>query len=263
MNDNFNNNCFTLNSPLSSYLKCEFIGRETTKKINSDEMFFVGKGENATVWRYLDGNEEKALKLFFKDKELYRLKYNVYLRMKNLFLERIVKALEIFDIFKENEDESVIDSYSMKYLKSSNILLSDLSISQLLENVYILEHDAQVLADNKIMMHDIKIDNSIIEENSKLYLTDIDMFKVCDNLKTDSIYKENRGTILYLLKEYFIRNIKNMHFNDTKENYLVSMMRYSFTTYFLYEKGMPITDILEKTFQGYETPKQYFLERVN
>jgi len=258
------------------YLDSDYINKDG-KIIERDKLSYISRGSNASVWKYQvdDTLDSMALKTFFPWTRKYCLNLKVYERMKDLPLKNIIVPKDIYyRLDNSSLSDEDFDAYLMNYIEKENKnLLSDISLEHLLQNIASLEDDINILTEHNILMDDIKFKNSIIcSRDLQLYITDIDMFSCVDSTKLSDVdifysdYKtrkfnnlrENRYMLLLLIEYHFINDIGSILSKEKKasiENFLY--------TYFSFDNlgNESITNHVEKLFQGYDSPKEYFIKR--
>lgn len=239
-----------------------FIGDAGTV-ITKDSLYYINQGVNASVWKGFIENKVVAFKIFFDECRTCSLPYGTYQRMKQLPLKNMVQATEIFrNVKKLDRDNFEFDAYLMPYVSSvEEQTLLDMPSSLLIHNIANLQADVELLANQYILMRDIKRENSIFHaEDSMLYLTDIDMFRVVDTLSKETILKHNYNMLLYLIKDHLRKNVRQIiPKNVYKQMELYAEIDRCFSTAKVLT--CPPAQKVEKAFSCVETPKQYFLKR--
>lgn len=243
---------------LSDYSTDLFINKEG-KIIYPDELTFIGAGENSSVWKY----KNDALKIFFEDRLKWALAYDSYTRIKNLSMNRIIKAKDSFyECNTSYINHYKLDAYLMDYIEKINkINILEIPTSLLLKNIYLLEEDTELLSKNCIKMRDIKIENSIINSNYELFFSDIDMYECIFSSNTENILLENKIELNFFFKKYIAKSLEKLvAVNElTSEEYNMLVFKlYNTLTSFKVEK-QSIYHSYEKLFGNYEMPKEYFL----
>lgn len=258
-------------------LEFDFINSDG-KIIKKEELSYISRGSNASVWKYqsVDSLEKLALKIFFPHAHKFSLDLDTYERMRQLPLQNIIKPIDIY--YKYNNDvdfEGNFDGYMMPYLEEKRgVLLSEISLDYLIENIVILENDIKILTEYDILMQDIKLENSIIcNDNCQLNIIDIDMFSCINNMSFSDIdiyfssyrtrkfntFKENMYMLLSLIKAHFIYDVDRLCLSDEKKSEIKSFL-YSYFAPCNIGNGL-ISDRVEGLFQNCDTPKEYFLKR--
>lgn len=250
------------------------------KIIRKEELSYISRGSNASVWKFKSKTdnslENMAFKVFFDHAYKNCLNFQTYEKLKKLPLKNIIKPNDIYykldNTFKSEKD---FDAYTMLYLEEKkDILLSEISLDYLLENINSLENDIKILTEYNILMHDIKAKNSIIcSKDCKLYIIDVDMFLCTDGIDLSDIniyfsnykvrkfnnLKENMYMLLSLIKAHFLYDIDKLPLNDNEK----CRLRNFLYCYFVPDNigNESISNMVEKLFEGYDSPKEYFLKR--
>lgn len=239
---------------------------ENDRIIKKEELSYIRSGGNAHVWKYQDGEESKAVKIFFSTGKPFSLKWKEYKKMKKLSLSNIVKAKTVFysmepEILEEKKKERNFDGYIMDYIDKEDTSLFDMETSLFLQNMENLDKDAALLAQNHIMMRDLKIENSIInQKDHMLYLLDIDMYKKYELLSKNMLLYKNYHRLILLLQSIFIFEITNeKEINATQKKKILNFIRQSF---FTLDENTFIKQI-EKLNIREKNMKTYFLSRFN
>ncbi len=231
--------------------------KENGEIIEGRELFYLGRGENSTAWKYEANGEKYAIKIFFDIGISCALEKDVYWKMQNLSLNNTLKALETLNVIESTDTgaKRKYYAYRMEYLEEKkDYSIVDMPVFALLENVSLLELDAKTLANNNIVMMDIKKENIIFNKlDSNLYLSDIDMFFLSYSDSLHQIRTNNEIGLRFLFYQYFVQyssDYCHAIYNDFFREVLIQKN----TT------KKSITDTLESLFFSYDTPKQFFEE---
>lgn len=247
-----------LGEKLSKFTNKEFVN-EQGKIIKADELIFIGKGENSSVWKYEKADEIYAFKIFFEACKRFSLKNESCERLKKVELQRIINVVDGF--YEKNTDSlsrKELDAYLMTYLvEEKEQFLINMPTSILLENAQLLEEDAHLLAENGIQMGDIKMQNSIILQNYELFFTDVDMYEVNYLLTKKEIFENNKIEIKFFFKRYLLEELATLKILTNEEFQKVVSKIYSLQRL----NELKVREYLEEMLGGYETPKEYFLSR--
>lgn len=239
-------------------LEHDFINSDG-KIIKNEELSYINKGANASVWKY----RKMAFKIFFEDSYRHCLTYQTYERMKDLPLKNMIKAIDVY--FKDDksmEERKNFDAYLMNYLEENLcFLLSDFPLDSLLENIFYLEKDIEIITDYHILMSDVKPKNSIICNNSdmQLYITDVDKFSCQDQMKVSTLLRKNRLMLLYLIKSHFIKDLSNISLSEEKKQQIYTYLCWYFSPSNL--RNELLVNKVEQLFCGCDSPKKYFKSR--
>lgn len=239
----------------------DFLGDDETY-IPKDSLSFINQGVNASVWKCIINNKRFAFKIFFEDCKSFSLSYDTYHKMKQLPLKNVIKPLESFKKVNNKNTSNEFDAYSMKLLtpKESTSLL-EMSTPSILKNISNLQYDAKLLADKKILMKDIKLQNSMFnQEDSMLYITDIDMFCNYDNVSTETILKQNYNILLFLIKKHLYSDItQDKDFSSHQQKLAHTLIEEFFSTSDILTS--PPSTKAEIAFSSVDSPKQFLLKR--
>lgn len=239
-----------------------FIGDSGTV-IEKDNLFYINQGVNASVWKGSIEDKEVAFKIFFDGCRDCSLPYGTYQRMKELPLKNMIRPTEVFRNLKNlNKDNFEFDAYLMQYLSlEEKQMLLAMPSSLFIQNIANLQEDVELLADEYILMRDIKRANSIFDANdSMLYLTDVDMFRVVNTLSKETILKHNYNMLLYLIKDHLHKDIREVFPNDfSKQRKFCAEIDKCFSTAKVLT--CPPAEKVEQAFSSVASPKQYFLKR--
>lgn len=242
---------------------CNLIG-EDGNIITPDELSYLGNGANAYVWKYVLNDECYAVKTFLATHHDWALSYDSYEIMRELDLNRIIRPIEGYsqEFGKKSISDRHLDAYLMDFLdEDKKALLFDMPYDKLLENIEELQEDVELLANNHIVMKDIKFANSLFTKTDLgLYIIDVDMF-LCDRtLTTNEILDRNSKMLVFLIKSHLLDNIKNsLEINDEDTAFYKTFLH----SYFSIDEGSHDTALskFEGIFSGYDRPKKYFLKR--
>ena len=239
-----------------------FVGDSGTV-IEKDNLFYINQGVNASVWKGFIEDEEVAFKIFFDGCRDCSLPYGTYQRMKELPFKNTIRPTEIFrNLQNLDEDNFGFDAYLMQYLPlAEEQMLLSMPSSLLIQNIANLQEDVELLANEYIIMIDIKRENSLFDANdSMLYLTDIDMFRVVDTLPREAILKHNYNMLLYLIKDHLHKNVRQVIPDSISEQMKIySEIDKCFSTAKVLT--CPPAAKVEQAFSSVASPKQYFLRR--
>lgn len=231
--------------------------KENGEIIEKNELTYLGRGENATVWKYESNGKKYAIKIFFDIGISCALEKDVYWKMKNLPLNNTLKALETLNVINstDNEAKRKYYAYRMEYLEEKkDYSIVDMPVFALLENVSLLEADAKTLANSNIVMQDTKKENIIFNKlDSNLYLSDIDMYFLSYSDSMHQIRANNKIELQILFYQYFAQYSSDYYhaiYNDFFNEALFQTI----------DTKKTVTDILESIFSPYDTPKQFFEE---
>lgn len=229
--------------------------KENGEIVYKDELSFLGKGVNSTVWKYEYNGKKYAIKIFFDNSLGCALVEDVYKKMKPLPLKNTIKALDTLKVLNSGGNGVVgHDAYIMEFLEErKDYSIVEMPTSKLLENSSALESDAHLLAVNNIVMNDVKRQNTIFsDENAMFYISDIDRFEL-SNFDRESIINKNYGELQFIYYQYLCRYSSDYY--NAIYNGLFEELFFKDTTH---EKS--ITGKLEDLFSPYDTPKQFFKE---
>lgn len=239
-------------SLLSDYENSNYINKEGNI-IEAHELSFLGAGENSSVWKY----KNNAFKIFFAKCLPWALTIETYERMKCLPLKRTLKAKDVYSEIINQSKYSSLDAYMMDFQRKNNKSLLECPTQSFLENIKLLEEDCQMLSENALTMEDIKPENSILNNDFELYLSDIDMYQVTYNLPESDILYKNKINLNYFFKEYILALLENLEELKLEEYAVaVSKIHEIFETPIAF---VAASESFEKLFSKYECPKEYFL----
>lgn len=220
---------------------------------------FEISGGNSNIWKYERDGKTYAFKEFYDDKHCYSLSYDVYQRMRELPLQNIVKALEGYKKVS-NHHEKTLDGYLMDYITSDEDFSSlDYPIPALLESTENLEKDIELLSNAHIIMHGVGPRTSIVgKDDYKLNVIDTDMYYY-DRFTTKSdILTENRRNLFNLVRLHLFRGlIYNNEFSEQKTEIREFLKEYFDPK----ETNQSLKKKVKILFDGYDTPRQYFLDK--
>lgn len=240
----------------------EFIS-ENGFVIIRDELDYINNGRNSVIWKYMRDDYTYAFKTFVEERHKFALQYDVYKVMKQLPLQNIVKPLEIYKR-KSNTREKTLDAYLMKYIDSSfDISILDFPIDLIIKSICGLEEDANQLSQNCIFMHDVGTKNTIVDNEKKINIIDIDMYFINNSYKEgceNQILKSNRWQIANMIKNLLVNCLKDdQRFNEEQIKTLRSNLAKSLAIDIFENESLPSR--MSTIFKNCETPRQYFLER--
>lgn len=234
---------------------CFDLEKEDGKIIYGRELSYLGRGGNATVWKYEQDGIKYAVKIFFEIGLSYSLRKEVYQKMKNLSLNNTLKALETLNVI--HYDESALRrryyAYIMEYLEEKkNYSIVDMPTSMLLENTSFLELDAKMLAQSSIVMRDVKMENTVFNKaNSMFYISDIDMFELGQmSVPNKELVTRNYIELQYVFYD-FLAQYSSKYYHGIYNDLFGRV-------FFRDIPNKSITEKLESLFASYDTPKQFF-----
>ena len=120
------------------------------------------------------------------------------------------KAKDVYSEIINQSKYSSLDAYLMDFQRKNNKSLLECPTQSFLENIKLLEEDCQMLSENALTMEDIKPENSILNNDFELYLSDIDMYQVTYNLPESDILYKNKINLNYFFKEYILALLENL-----------------------------------------------------
>ena len=223
--------------------------------IDKDTLSYLGSGCNSHVWKLDKDSETFAVKTFINRE--FCMTYELYHKMKNLELQQTLKAMEVF---KRSDSPYDMDAYMMQYLeKDKSFSLLDFPVPMLLKNFRVLEQDANMLADNHIIMCDVDVSNSIYDKlTSQLYISDIDYFYFDDTLPSFRILDRNYSLIMDLFIDYLHKDLGKSDLSSFDKSSYITQLQELFDDNFVEESPC---DKIEKVFGKYQTPRQYFAKK--
>lgn len=234
--------------------------RENGNLLLGRELSYYGRGQNSTVWKWECDGTKYAVKIFFDIAFSCALQKDTYKVMKNLPLKNTLKALDTLKVVNSSGDVvNEYGAYLMEFLEErKGYSIVEMSTPKLIENAKFLELDAKLLAQNRIVMQDVKKENTIFnKEDSMLYLSDIDMFYVSyDELSNgvlSDIVRSNNIELRFAFYEFLAR-YSSEHYHAIYNDFLESFF-FRDTTH-----GKAVADKLDYLFSSYDTPKQFFEE---
>ena len=223
--------------------------------IDKDTLSYLGSGCNGHVQKLDKDSETFAVKTFVNRE--FCMTYELYHKMKSLELQQTLKAMEVF---KRSDSPYDMDAYMMQYLdEDSNFSLFDFPTAMLLENFSKIEQDANMLADNHIIMCDVDISNSIYDQlTSQLYISDIDCFYSDDTLPSFRILDRNYSLIMDLFVDYLSKDLGKSDLSSFDKASYITQLHELFDDNFVEESPC---DKIEKVLGKYKTPRQYFAKK--
>lgn len=124
--------------------------------------------------------------------------------------------------FIYNKEKEIVGTTSKYIEKNQNQF--DISISKLYSNLLVIEKDLNILSENKISVHDIHINNIIVDTNLNIYIIDYGDFY---NEKNSTIAdKQNKKCFLLLLREIITNTDIFGRFEADAINYIYKMLLY-------------------------------------
>ena len=223
--------------------------------IDKDTLSYLGSGCNNHVWKLDREQGVFAVKTFINRE--FCMKSELYHKMKNLELQQTLKAMEVF---KRSDSPYDMDAYMMQYLEKDKFFsLLDFPVPMLLKNFRVLEQDANMLADNHIIMCDVDVSNSIYDKlTSQLYISDIDYFYFDDTLPSFRILDRNYSLIMDLVVDYLHKDLGKSDLSSFDKVSYITQLQELFDDNFVEESPC---DKIEKVFGKCETPRQYFIKK--
>lgn len=223
--------------------------------IDKDTLSYLGSGCNGHVWRLDKDSKTFAVKTFINRR--FCMKYGLYDKMKNLELQQVLKAIEVFHYLDSPYD---MDAYMIQYLQKDNFFsLLDYPLPLILDNFLILGKDASKLANNHIIMCDVDVSNSIYDQlTSQLYISDIDCFYSDDTLPSFRILDRNYSLIMDLFVDYLYKDLGKSDLSSFDKASYITQLQELFDDNFVEESPY---DKIEKVFGKYKTPRQYFAKK--
>lgn len=228
--------------------------KENGEIILGRELFYLGRGENSTVWKYEYNGEEYAIKIFYNTSLLFALDIDVFKIMKSLPLENTIKPISTLKIINSSDNNILgYDAYMMEFIdEKKDYSIVEMPTSKLLENARILEKDSNLLAESKIVMHDTKKENAIFNNvNSNIYISDIDMFFIANYESTKGVIESNYMELNYMFYE-LLSQYSSEYYSDIYNEFFEDLFFKSTTN------KNAVSSNLEYLFSSYDTPKQFF-----
>lgn len=179
---------------------------EDGKVITKDDLTYLNRGVNSLVWKTKVDEKDYAIKTFLDDRYKYCLTYETFQRMKELDLQNIVKAIGA--VRKESSNQQ-IDGYLMDFIEENRNGILTMPMDNFMESISRIQDDILVLSKNKILMDDIKADNSICSIDNKLFLSDIDMFYYSDNFSYNTVLESNYNDLVDFVRHLILQQICN------------------------------------------------------
>lgn len=235
---------------LSKYSESSYINK-TGHIIRPNELTYLASGENSSIWKY----ENEAFKIFFSDCLRFALDNETYKIMKDLPLKRTIKAKDSYSEYTEKPNYESFAAYIMDFQEEKEISLFDMPTATFLENIRLIEEDGILLAKNGIEMHDLKVENSIINQTNELYLLDTDMYKLCYFQSKEYTANKNKIEINWLIKSA----INSLLEQESSRNINLAALKKIQTIFSNRLDDLDSSRELEKLFNNYENPKEYFL----
>lgn len=171
-------------------------------KINYDELEYINKGSNATVYKLKINDEPFALKLFNNN---YHPGINHYKKLLDLNIDSFIFPCKLS--FFNNR----FNGYLMNYCDGENLQSNKLNINidEFIKYSNKLFNDVRVLSRLKYLIQDVNLSNTMFNNGFKII--DTDFFQCCYNMPTalfknlNDIKKFNDKVINILLIEIFIK----------------------------------------------------------
>ena len=235
----------------------DYIG-ENGIVISNDSVNYITSGGNSRIWRYDNAGKSFAFKEFYDDRACYSLKYDVYQRMRDLELENIIKPLESYKKVSNTREKS-IDAYLMDFIFSHPDFSSmNYPIGELLESIIKLEKDIESLSNAHIIMYDVGPKNTIVSDDYKMNIVDIDMYYYDRLTSIDTVYSYNRKQLFNLIRLILFRGLIHCQELEEKSTEIKEFLSKYFNAA---ETDENLSVRVEQLFGNYENPKQCLLER--
>lgn len=196
-------------------------------------------------------NEGKCAKIFRKDDVILK-KYKiecpfrfyfsrkVFEELKKLDLDGIVK---LYDYYYNNKGKLghvfLPEVYTMEYIDNPNITLLEQDKEYLLDIISRLEHDINILSNNKIELGDAHNENIIFRDNDAKII-DIDSFTMYKRINDKRILLNNKKELLYYVKSTLKHELKKREMYDYR---FECKFNYEYNNALNYET---VTDYLNK-----------------
>lgn len=176
-------------------------------EINLKDSIAFAHGACANLYKY----DEIIYKKYYRYiKENLRMSKELFKIVKELNNEHTYKLLEIY----LNEiDETV--AYTYYYIEKNNIDLLTIPSEYIIKNYFEMKQLVDILTDYQVELKDIKKDNTIITNDSIIFI-DMDCFKITKENK-DKLKKKNIEEFNNYFKRLLIEN------ESYKKEYLIKI----------------------------------------
>lgn len=156
-------------------------------------------GSTATAYFF----DDYVFKKYSDEIKVYRINFqifNVMRYIKNRHLAEIYELLICRDNYDSNMNSQtnfllkLIDGYTMPIYNPDDINVLDKDLEYIFEMIYEFDQLIKLLTYMKILIGDVRPDNSIIQENN-IILIDWDIFRVCHNIDFETLLRANQDRI--------------------------------------------------------------------
>lgn len=163
------------------------------------------------VYRY--GNNQ-CIKFYFSEQprglQIYtKEKFDFF---KNLDLENYCS---LDTVLYRDETLKKIGAFIMQYYESSDVSILDMPIEYILHNFEIHYRNAEILSENRILMHDLHKKNVIIG-NENMTIIDFDSYYKQRISRYKSLLRKNTIILLELMKSLYLEELKRQELNSPK-----------------------------------------------
>jgi len=210
----------------------------------------VGSGHCGEVYFC---NDEWVIKQYFdKCVSDFRLSKEVYEATKIIDSDYIAT---IGELLYKKPNSKMVDAYTCKYIKPSDINILETDINYMFDNMSALSHVFSAFTELGIQVKDVKCDNTILQDD-KIVLIDIDLFQKYTNSNKKLLEIRNRAQTLNLFRALLINCIQK---NDYSEVFCCKV--YSLFNYDLYDKNDDLVSEVAKKFVNCKYPIDYFIRK--
>ena len=155
--------------------------------------------------------DDYVFKKYSEEIKVFRINFQIFNFMryiKNRHLAEIYELLICADKYDSNMNSQtnfslkLIDGYTMPIYNPDDINVLDKDLEYIFEMIYEFDQLIKLLTYMKILIDDVRPDNSIIQENN-IILLDWDTFRICYNIDFETLLKANQDRINTFLLDLF------------------------------------------------------------